>query len=286
MKAFKRIYLELSGRCNLSCPFCYENVRRNESISREHLLKIIPQIAELTDEIRPHVLGEPMLYRDFSLFLDLCSQYNLSVKITTNGTFLDTASAALMSSSCVKEINFSVQSYSSNTHGSLEAYIGALFSYAESKIVIESGQYINYRFWTNDGGLFSAEQKALYSILFEKYGVPSDDSTIIKRSLRLADKRRVSFDETFQWPGISNPYVSDKGRCHGAVSHIAILSDGKVVPCCLDADGIMSFGNVFEEDLSVIVKSDLLKKIKDGFLRGEKVEEMCKRCSFCTRFTI
>lgn len=286
MKLYKRIYLELTGGCNLACPFCHGNIRQNIFVSRENLQRIIPQIAELTDEIRPHVLGEPLLYPEFGLFLDLCRQNNLSVKITTNGTMLDPSSSALMSAPCVKEINFSVQSYSSGTHGDPDSYITALFNYAENTAAAGNGQYINYRFWTTDGGVFSSEQKKLYDLLLGKYGIPADQSMIANRSLRLAERRRISFDETFQWPGLAHPHVSDKGRCNGAVSHIGILSDGSVIPCCLDAEGIITLGNVFEDNLRDIAKCSRLENIRKGFLRGEKVEELCRRCLFSTRFPV
>jgi radical SAM protein with 4Fe4S-binding SPASM domain len=286
MKKFKRIYLELTGACNLSCPFCEGGIRRDVQISPDRIRELIPKIAEFTDEIRPHVLGEPMMYPHFELFAELCEENGAAVKITTNGTMTDPVSVSRMSSRCVKEVNFSLQSFSPETHGCAASYVDSLFSYAENARELGRGQYINFRFWTMSEGRLPQEQIPVFTRLCERYGLSPDAalSDVRNRSLRLSERRRVSFDETFEWPSLSHTPVSDRGFCHGASSHIAILSDGRVVPCCLDAEGVMTIGNAFEDDLRNIASCGRLESIRAGFARGERTEELCRRCSFCSRF--
>ena len=36
------------------------------------------------------------------------------------------------------------------------------------------------------------------------------------------------------------------GTCYALRDHIAILSDGSIVPCCLDTKGDIKLGNIFE----------------------------------------
>lgn len=38
-------------------------------------------------EIIPSTMGEPLLYRDFEKILDLCTEYDVKLNLTTNGTF-------------------------------------------------------------------------------------------------------------------------------------------------------------------------------------------------------
>ncbi|WP_427927148.1 SPASM domain-containing protein, partial [Acinetobacter baumannii] len=38
----------------------------------------------------------------------------------------------------------------------------------------------------------------------------------------------------FEWPELNGSYYNERGFCQGIRTHIAILSDGTVVPCCLD----------------------------------------------------
>ena len=65
--------------------------------------------------------------------------------------------------------------------------------------------------------------------------------------------------------------------------HIGILVDGTVIPCCLDGDGIINLGNIYETNLEDIINSKRYQDMYNGFKRIEKVEELCKRCNFISK---
>ena len=64
------------------------------------------------------------------------------------------------------------------------------------------------------------------------------------KNIRVARKLFFNFDEYFNWPSLENDFVSDKGFCYGLDSHFAILSSGKVAPCCLDKDATVELGDI------------------------------------------
>ncbi len=70
----------------------------------------------------------------------------------------------------------------------------------------------------------------------------------------------------------------------GLDSHIAVLCDGRVVPCCLDYEAIIELGNLHNRSLDEILEQKRVKDIRDGFTCGEAVEELCQRCSYKSRF--
>ena len=72
--------------------------------------------------------------------------------------------------------------------------------------------------------------------------------------------------------------------CYGLRDQIGILVDGTVVPCCLDSDGNIPLGNVFETDLQQIVDSKRAVAIHTGFTNRQVVEELCKKCGFARKF--
>ena len=80
------------------------------------------------------------------------------------------------------------------------------------------------------------------------------------------------------------PDDGDRVSCHGLGDHFGILCDGTVVPCCLDSDGMISLGNIFQEELSDILSSPRAKAIADGFRQRKAVESLCRRCGYATRF--
>jgi len=74
------------------------------------------------------------------------------------------------------------------------------------------------------------------------------------------------------------------GTCQGLSSHIAILASGKVVPCCLDCDGIIELGDLHESRLEEILAEKRTVDMIEGFKEGKAVEELCQKCSYKDRF--
>ena len=64
---------------------------------------------------------------------------------------------------------------------------------------------------------------------------------------------------------------------------IAILVDGTVVPCCLDGEGILNLGNVYETTIDDILASEKADRILKNFQRGIICEELCEKCGFLKR---
>ena len=69
-----------------------------------------------------------------------------------------------------------------------------------------------------------------------------------------------------------------------AKSHTRIKEDGTVVPCCLDSEGQISLGNVFENSLEDILAGELATSMREGFKSGKMVHPVCKKCSYARRF--
>ena len=64
------------------------------------------------------------------------------------------------------------------------------------------------------------------------------------------------------------------------IDHIGILSDGTIVPCCLDSMGIINLGNIYNDELINILESDRVHNMINGFKNCVKNEELCCHCCF------
>ena len=64
------------------------------------------------------------------------------------------------------------------------------------------------------------------------------------------------------------------------IDHIGILSDGTIIPCCLDSNGIINLGNIYDDNINDILNSKRVKDMINGFKRHYKCEELCRHCSF------
>ena len=99
------------------------------------------------------------------------------------------------------------------------------------------------------------------------------------------NKILIDFDEYFQWPSLDSTHHSH-ATCYGLKNHIAILSSGTVVPCCLDSYGIINLGSLKNQKLKDILHSKRALDIVKGFQRDEAVEDLCQKCSFKDRFKL
>ena len=100
----------------------------------------------------------------------------------------------------------------------------------------------------------------------------------------ISKKIFLEWGERFEWPDSEAEIKGDRFFCYGLKDQFGILSDGTVVPCCLDSDGVINLGNIFDEDITTILHSHRAIDMIEGFLCGKASEELCRRCGFAQRF--
>ena len=254
MKKFKKIYIEITNICNLNCPFCSKDNRKEQEMSLDNFEHILKQINDYTDYLYLHIKGEPLIHSKIEDILNLCFKYNKQVNITTNGTLLNKKYKLLDN---VRQINISLHSLS------------------EDKLldVLKCGDYLSskgvqivYRFWTNDN--------LLKQVL--KYYDYKDEVT---NNFKLKNNIYLNRDKEFTWPSLNNKFISDRGTCYGLKTHLGILVDGTVVPCCLDT-GVINLGNILEEEFFDILNKERTKNIITNFNNNKLIEELCQKCDF------
>ena len=137
-----------------------------------------------------------------------------------------------------------------------------------------------FRLWNGD---FDRERttKAL-SMIKDLFGVEEWHDSV--RGARIKHRLHLEYGERFDWPSLSAPEGGENVFCYGLSDHFGILSDGTVVPCCLDSDGALSLGNIFKTPLEAILSSEKAQNIKEGFKNRKAVLELCRRCGYARRF--
>lgn len=276
MKKFKKIYIEITNVCNLSCSFCSIDKRVKETITLEKLEKILKNVNDYTDYVYLHVKGEPLLHPELDKILDLCQKYHKKVNITTNGTLLKERQKEL-SHPIVRQINISLHSENKK-----ENYLEEIFATVDKlkdKIVI-------YRFWTMDNNYLNKKSTEIVNKITSFYQLSPEIVGKIKseKHIKIRDNLYIDKANEFVWPNLSNDYLNEKGFCYALKDQLAILVDGTVVPCCLDSEGVINLGNIYEESLEKIINSERYQEMKDGFCNRTAIEELCKHCSFKERF--
>jgi len=277
MKRFKKIYVEITNACNLSCSFCSKSNRANEEMLVTKFENIIRQIEPYTDYIYLHVKGEPLLHSNLDDILSICDAEKIKVNITTNATLLKEKFEVLNNHDSVRQLNISLHS-----ENNMIDYFDNIFDYCKR---LSKKVYISYRLWTLKNNVLDKKSTEVVDKIIVSYSLSTDIVDKLKndKQIKIDFNTYVNKDNLFEWPSLNIIDESD-GYCHGLIDHVAILVDGTVVPCCLDGDGVIKLGNIFEEEFEDIISNDKVNKIIDAFKNNKCAEDLCKRCSFKNRF--
>ena len=276
-KRFKKIYIEITNKCNLNCTFCSPLKRELKEMSVEEFSLIISKIKSFTDYIYLHVKGEPLLHSHLDEILSICDKENIKVNITTNGTLLKEKFNILNNHNCIRQINISLHS-----ENNYKNYFENVFDISKQ---LCGKIFISFRLWTLDNLKLDNKSTIIVDKIINSYNLSTDIVEKIKKdkSVKIFNNTFVNKDNLFDWPDI-NKDLNINGMCYGLDTHIAILVNGDVVPCCLDANGDIVLGNIFKEDLDNILSSELVKNIIEGFKNNKSICKLCKNCNFRYRF--
>ena len=285
MKKFKQIYIEITNICNLNCSFCPKTSRPKKFMTVEEFDLITNEISPLTKTVCLHLMGEPLLHPNIKEIFSICAQKNLNVYLTTNGTLIK-QNLDLLKTGYAKKISISLHSYEANDNSfSLDNYLeDTLFSCKE--ISEKSKTYIEFRLW-NESIDKNAKNTLNCKIIDKINKIFSTNLSFnnIQSKKRINDKIYISFADVFEWPiEINNKQKNSIKSCYGLRSHFGILCDGTVVACCLDSEGKLALGNIFESNINDILNSQRAQNIRKGFSDRNVSEEFCKTCTFSNKF--
>ncbi len=273
----KRIYIEITNVCNLSCAFCRKNHRPARFMSAAEFEHILKETHKLTPYIYLHVQGEPLLHPEFDEIMHIAAKYGCQVQLVTNALLLK-EHMNLCDYEALRKISFSLQSIEYHQMPASE-FMKPVIELIET--ASQNGRpYCELRFWRDDQMHMKRTEECL-KIIHDKYE-PKNSGRI--KNEKILPNVYVDYSNPFEWPDIENTEVSDTGTCLGGVEQLAVLSDGTVIPCCLDADGEIALGNVFESPLEEILAGDRCRSLVDGFAKHHLNEELCRKCAFRKRF--
>ena len=274
---FRKIYVEISNLCNLNCRFCPGTKRPPGRMNAETFSSLLPKLRPYTDFLYFHLMGEPLCHPQLEEFLTLAGQAGFKVILTTNGTLLAKQQEMLLTHPALHKVNISLHAFEANDLAvPFEQYLDDCFIFgrtaAGKKLVV-------YRLW-NQGGADQLNNDILARMKTHFPGPWAAEP----RGTRIDARVYLEYGEKFDWPDMDAEEGTCRLHCLGLRDQIGVLWDGTVVPCCLDHEGDLALGNLFEQDLNQILSSPRSKAIHEGFLRGEAVETLCRRCGYARRF--
>lgn len=285
-RTFAKIYLEITNRCNLSCPFCPPTRRKAEALSLERFKAILERLEGHGRLLYFHLKGEPLLHPEIGEFLALAGERGFSVSLTTNGSLLAEKGPVLIGAKNLNKLSVSLHSHSeaAGAAAGIEAYWRGVEAFLDRHRLCPRFP-VSLRLWNRSDGALPPGDKRLWELLCSRYPELGGwkEASARGTSFRLAERVYLNQAEEFTWPDLSLPAINEEGFCWALRDQIGVLVDGTIVPCCLDGEGVLGLGNIFDAPLDAILESPRARAIYEGFSRRALAEPLCRTCGFLKR---
>lgn len=239
----------------------------------------VDEFNTLTDRLRGnihflyfHLMGEPTLHENLPHFIRIARDKGFVPVLTTNGTLLSRMDALIPA--LPYKVNISLHSQEGNGISNMHEYIKGVMEFAIKASA--NGIIIVLRLW-NQGG-YNSQNEHILQLIRDYAPLPWTEN---KNGYKLCNRLFLEYDRMFEWPKEERPV--DYGEdlfCYGLRGQIGVLCDGTVVPCCLDHEGTIKLGNLFEQPLHEILNSERAVRMYNGFSAHKAVESLCRKCGY------
>ena len=273
---YAKVYVEITNICNMHCSFCHGHSRPARQMTRDDFDRILQCLTGQTGYLYFHLMGEPLTHPLLPEFLTAAAQRGFRCVITTNGTLLSRRAEALLAAQPHK-ISISLHSFEKDDAAAWLHYLEQAADFAGR--ASKQGTIVVFRLWNR--GFDEGRNELALQYLREKLPGQWAENT---RGFRIRPKLFLEWGDRFSWPDPAAEPAEGDVFCYGLKDHFGILCDGSVVPCCMDADGLLTLGNVFTQPLSEILNSPRAQAMAEGFAHRTAAEDLCRRCGYARRF--
>ena len=273
---YSRVYVEITNLCNRNCSFCPGTVRPAKMMTAEEFRTVARKLTPVTKYLYYHLMGEPLTHPALPEMLAIAKELGFHSCITTNGTLLPGRGQALIDSGVYK-VSISVHSFEDGSEEDYVNYIAGCLDFADK--ASRAGIITVLRLWNR--GYDEGRNISTAELIRARF--PGDWQEQ-PRGIRIREKLFLEYGDRFDWPDMDAGDMGDQVFCYGLRDHFGILSDGTVVPCCLDREGAIALGNVFAQPMDEILASPRAKAMVQGFSCRKASEELCRKCGYARRF--
>jgi radical SAM protein with 4Fe4S-binding SPASM domain len=290
------LIVEITNLCNYACETCPTKrdliTRPKVLMSFENFKKIIDNSKDIVDRVALYWTNEPLTHKDIGKFIKYAKDNNLITNISTNTSLLNEKISRDMLEAGLDVITVCMDGMSRESY---ENFRGAddfevvkenIIKLTEIKNELNSKTVVRLQFILNsynqdevDGIEAFAEEHGIDELALKTFGLPgyfygeSERNRLVRKFLptkKGVDKR---FDD-------ENLTLIKKNmtKCDGPISGISVTVEGDIALCCYDFTGKHIYGNLVNENLKDILKSENAKKIIEG---GENMQyEICQNCQY------
>jgi radical SAM protein with 4Fe4S-binding SPASM domain len=263
VKNITSLIIEPTNTCNLRCTFCFvtDGMTRDGGFMDFNLFKKIIDDCNDLEHLCMHNWGEPLLHKDIFRMIEYAKNKGVNyVVMNTNGTLLTDKMINRIVNSKLDIIRFSID-------GSAETFKrvrGVELENIEKNIKKLKTIKEKKRPELKMGVVFTVEEDT-----------EGDAEEYINHWKKIVDHVRlqpklITSPRTEVCP---EPFGKDYGK-------LVVLWDGRVIPCCVDYNANLMIGNIQNDTIPNLWKSEKLNILREQHLKGE-FPDTCANCNEC-----
>lgn len=244
--------------------------------------RICSQLVGRCERISLHILGDPLALRNIESYIEIIKHYRLKVDLVTTGLFLREKHFDMLLNTPFVQVAFSLSAFLANSQLLRLEHLERILDLCDENLKRNCPIFINLRIQTNDikcHSLYLSEILESIATHFRQ----SFPSPLTQR-IKLAQKIFLNPMRSFEWVNhrLSPQFTESNAShiCYGASKQIGILSDGRLVPCCIDYEGKASFGSLVEQNLEDILQQQHFKDFSHQLLKGIPPCQLCQECTY------
>lgn len=253
---------------------------------------ICAQISNKARRVCLHLLGDPLSVRNLDKYVAILDRYKLQIDLVTTGLFLCKSHFDMLTSPPFVQVSFSLSAFFTNQSRLHKTHLIRILEFCRYKIDKDSPTFINLRLHSNDISQKSSYFKDMLGEIALFFGIKSHEieCMISNGKVRLANKVLLVPKQSFEWElNTSREQKASRKQhrnikttrfCHGAHEQIGILSNGDVVPCCIDYASKASFGCIRDKSLDEILESNEFIEFKNKLELGIPASKLCENCGY------
>lgn len=291
MAQFEKVYIEISDYCALSCGFCPSNTldKRRGIMDLAFFESICAQFQHKTKRVCLHILGDPLSVKDFNSYVKISHSYGLKIDLVTTGLFLKERDFEILLHEPFVQISFSLSAFLANPQQLTMKHLRRILTLCERHIQKNANPFINLRFHQNDVKQGSEGFNVMIEAISAFFGISFFEiqhKLSAGNRIRLARKILLNPTISFEWEQdcIKEKNIqhlpNKKPLCYGTLKQCGVLSNGELVPCCIDYAGRASFGNVKERSVKEILESKAFVDFGTLLKNGVAPCEICCKCGY------
>ena len=291
----RSVQLEATTACNLDCPLCFTHVhaRADRFLNAGHFERFLESANGRLSFVNFHIQGEPLLHPQLFRMIARCTAGGIGSGFATNGMLLDRHIDDVFESG-LSHLTIAIdgcnrEDYARYRHGGDFDHVVSNARRLVAEKIRRGSKTPTLRLQTI---MFPYNEDKEQEVLAFLHGFGADEIRLKRPSYCTGGEGIEPRAKSLAFVEVAGPdreqrkyaravprageLYRDRRLCP-QLERAAVLSDGRIVACCMDSLGMTTYGDLNQETFDSAWRGRKHAEVLDKFFRRRL--ELCRHCS-------